>query len=72
MLSTIYQYETVNVDRRSGHSMVAVSCPRIVQDYNAHMGGVDAADQHMVYYTCGRKSMKYWRRITWRLLDQVY
>ena len=36
MLSTIYQNETVNVNRRSGHSMVAVSCPRIVQDYNAH------------------------------------
>ena len=71
MLSTIYQDETVNVDRRSGHSMLSVSCPKIVQDYNAHMGGVDVADQHMMYYSCGRKIMKYWRRITWRLLDQV-
>ncbi len=71
MLSTIFQDETTIVDRRSGHSVLSVTSPKIVQDYNAIMGGVDAADQHMMYYSCGRRGMKYWRRITWRLLDQV-
>ena len=71
MLSTIFQNETVIADRRSGHSVLSITCPKIVSDYNAFMGGVDAADQHMMYYSCGRKGIKFWRRITWRLLDQV-
>ncbi len=71
MLSAIFQDETTMVDRRSGHSVLSVTCPKIVQDYNAFMGGADAADQPMMYYSCGRRGMKYWRRITWRLLDQV-
>lgn len=68
MLSTIFPDETVHVDHRSGHIVLSVPCPKIVQDYNAYMGGVDAADEHMMYYSCGRRGMKYWRRITWRIL----
>ena len=71
VISTIHSGDVVQVQRRSGHSVLSVTCPTIVSDYNANMGGVDAADQHMVYYACGRKTMKFWRRITWRLLDQA-
>ena len=35
------------------------------------MSGVDIADQLMVYYACGRKSMKWYKRIFWRILDQA-
>ncbi len=48
-----------------------VSCPEIVVDYNKHMGGVDLADQAMCYYSVGRKTLKWWRRIFWRMHDQV-
>ncbi len=65
MLSAIFQDETTMVDRQSGHSVLSVTCPKIVQDYNAFMGGVDAADLHMMYNSCGSKGMKDWRRITW-------
>ncbi len=52
------------------HSM-DVSCPEIVVDYNKHMGGVDLADQAICYYSVGRKTLKWWRRIFWRMHDQA-
>ena len=45
--------------------------PHVISDYNAFMGGVDLADQVMCYYSIGRKSMKWQRRVLWRMLDHV-
>ena len=36
MLSTIYQDLKVQVDRHFGHSILSVSCPIIVKDYDTH------------------------------------
>ena len=47
------------------------SCPQIIVDYNQHMRGVDLADQAMCYYSVGCKTMKWWRRIFWRIHDQA-
>ena len=35
------------------------------------MGGVDLADQFVCYYSVGRKNMKWWRKIVWRLHDHA-
>jgi len=35
------------------------------------MSGVDVSDQYMVYYACGRKSMKWYTHVLWRLLYQA-
>ena len=35
------------------------------------MGGVDLADQMMCYYSVGRKNMKWWRKVLWRLHDHA-
>jgi len=35
------------------------------------VAGVDVADQYMSYYETGRKSMKWWRHIFWRLQDMA-
>ena len=41
-------------------------------DYNQHMGGVDLTDQHISYYSMsGRKTVKWWKKVLWRLLDMV-
>ena len=49
----------------------SISCPQIIVDYNQHMRGVDLADQAMCYYSVGCKTMKWWRRIFWRIHDQA-
>ena len=46
-------------------------CPDIISDYNTFMGGVDLADQVMCYYAVGRKTMKWWRRVFWRMIDHA-
>ena len=41
----------------------------MICDYNTNMGGVDLHDQLQVYYSIGRKGMKWWRRVFWRLCE---
>ena len=35
------------------------------------MGGVDLADQFICYYSVGRRNMKWWRKVAWRLYDHA-
>ena len=73
----VYAISTVSSDSltvakcRVGTSTVDIPCPYMIHDYNTFMGGVDLADQVMCYYAVGRKSMKWWRRVFWRMLDHV-
>jgi len=59
------------VKRRVDGNVKEVPCPEIIDDYNAFMGGVDMADQAMCYYSMGRITLKWWRRIFWRLHDMA-
>ena len=46
-----------------------VSCPPLLKDYNSYMGGVDQADQMLRYYTCIRKTVKWYRRILFHEIE---
>ncbi len=70
-LSTYLSNEHTSVKRRVGPDLLDVPCPEIIADYNQFMGGVDMVDQYMCYYSIGRKSTKWWRKVVWRLLDQA-
>jgi len=70
-ISTLYSNEMTKVKRQVGGESVEVPCPEIIDDYNAFMGGVDLGDQAMCYYSLGRKTMKWWRRLFWRLHDMA-
>ena len=43
--------------------------PEAIVKYNAHMGGVDKADQLRSYYKVGRTSKKWWRYLLWFTFD---
>ena len=43
--------------------------PELISDYNKFMGGVDDNDQLLAYFAVGRKTMKWWKRVFWRLID---
>ena len=45
--------------------------PVLIFDYNKNMGGVDRMDQMLVYYAIGRKTIKWYKRIFWRLFDMT-
>lgn len=50
---------------------INVQRPALISDYNRHMGGVDHMDQFLVYYAIGRKSIKWYKIIFWRVLDMA-
>ncbi|XP_048587830.1 piggyBac transposable element-derived protein 4 [Nematostella vectensis] len=55
-----------NVKRRGageGGQSGDIPCPPLLKDYNAYMGGVDQSDQMLRYYTCIRKTVKWYRRV---------
>ena len=61
-----------NVTRREKKSSqkIRLSCPVMVSDYNAHMGGVDLTDQLKVTYELDRKhSFRFYLRVFFDLMD---
>ena len=46
-----------------------VSCPIAIAKYNKVMGGVDRFDQFRERYAIGRRSLKWWHRIFFYLID---
>lgn len=43
--------------------------PKVIDAYNKAMGGVDKADQLAVYYCFQRKSIKWWKKVFFWLLE---
>ena len=84
MLSTKYSNNMVDIQTRlvvllmfvyvvitfysRGKSRV-VKKPEVVAEYNQFMLGVDKIDQMMSYYSFVRKSIKWWRKVFFWLLD---
>ncbi|XP_039276089.1 piggyBac transposable element-derived protein 3-like [Nilaparvata lugens] len=50
-------------------SKIDVTCPNIVKQYNAHMGGVDLADMLVALYRTGFKTHRWYLAIFSQLLD---
>ena len=43
--------------------------PLVVDHYNQYMGGVDIADHLGCYYSFGRRTVKWWRKLLFWLLE---
>lgn len=50
---------------------VMIPCPKIVKEYNAHMGGVDLMDSFLGRYRIKVKTRKWYMRIFYHLLDLI-
>lgn len=71
MLSTAHNpMECSSVQRRNKDgSKESIRCPKVVSVYNEKMGGVDHFDQFRERYEIGRRSVKWWHRIMYFLID---
>ena len=73
MISTIHnQHRMVPVQRRSRHSRSGhedIEKPECICDYNKLMGGVDLYDQLCSYYSFDHRTVKWWRRAFFHLLN---
>ena len=72
MLSTQCTTECLDITRRTRRSdqgTEVIKKPKLVDDYNSHMGGVDTSDQLIRYYGYPHRSIKWWKRVFFHLLD---
>lgn len=63
--------ETINRYDKKQKKQITIACPRIVKDYNAHMGGVDLMDSFLGRYRIRIKSRKWYIRIFYHLIDMT-
>lgn len=65
MISTIHDDSTLPVQRRG--EAEPVQKPACVVNYNEYMGGVDHSDQLLSYYPFKRKTLKWYKKLFYRL-----
>lgn len=58
---------TIQRKQKNGEKL-GIPCPDSIAFYNAHMGGVDMADQMSTLYDLDRKSAKWWKKVFYKLL----
>lgn len=64
--------EVTTLRTQKDGSRKEISCPLVVKDYNANMGGVDKADQLRGSYGVNRRSRKWWHRLFWGFMDITF
>eukprot|EP00057_Strongylocentrotus_purpuratus_P017165 XP_011671639.1 PREDICTED: piggyBac transposable element-derived protein 4-like [Strongylocentrotus purpuratus] len=73
VLSTIHNNSTVQKEirhRGSENGRRPIIKPKVVEQYNQHMGGIDLLDQRMSYYRYPHRHMK-WYRVIYHFLMEV-
>ena len=68
MLSTNSSAAIITIPLRRASAEAKVK-PVVVHTYNQHMNGVDIADKHSTYYSFLRKTVKWWRKLFFWLLE---
>ena len=74
MLTTIHNNDIISTERRSRKAeggIEKVEKPVAVAEYNKFMGGVDTADQFLSYYGFSHRTVRWWRRAFFFLLDMA-
>lgn len=67
MLSTFHNSNTSVVkDKKTQNN---INKPNVIIDYVSHMGGVDRADHFISSYNFASKSLKWWRKLYFWLLE---
>lgn len=63
--------DSVNRYDKKEKKTINIVCPKIIKDYNAHMGGVDLMDSFLGRYRIRIKSRKWYIRLFYHLTDMA-
>lgn len=70
MISTCHNANTQEIRRTGKNNIVeVVNKPVVICDYTAKMGGVDRSDHYCTSYSFARKSLKWWRKLYFWILE---
>lgn len=67
-ITTEHETDLVSVSNKRGQERLK---PLPIVQYNAHMKGVDRADQMMAYYPCERKTLRWYKKIFIHVLQML-
>ena len=71
MLSTIHSTAYANSDKVDHQTGEEIEKPVCILDYTKNMGGVDHVDMQMSFSECIRKSVKWYKKVFFHLLDMA-
>ena len=66
LISSIHNNECVDVPKRKDE---IISKPTMIIQYHTYMGRVDKCDQYLSYYSLGPKSIKWQKKVFFRLFE---
>ena len=72
MLSTYHDDSVTSKKRGTKHFVEGtevIKKPKVVEDYNQYMGGVDKSDLLVLYYGFAHRRVKWWKRAFFHLMD---
>nr|XP_039263556.1 piggyBac transposable element-derived protein 4-like [Styela clava] len=68
MISTFYRGDQT-VKQKIEKCNRTFEKPLLIENYNRYLGGVDLSDQYTSYYNCSRKSVPWWKKTFFWLLE---
>jgi len=72
-ISTIHDNSSTEVERsvqvEGQFTRQQIPCPQLIADYTSYMGGVDKCDQYIQYYVFNHKTLKWPKRIFFKMLE---
>ena len=71
MLNTYYNSSDQETERHTKKGPEKVSKATMIIDYTQNMGGVDHADHYISSYAFMKKSVKWWRKLFYCLLEDA-
>ena len=69
LISTMHKNMEVVDTGKVNYKGGKICKPAAILDYNKYMGGVDKSDQNLHYYNAARKTMKWYKKLFFHLLD---
>lgn len=69
LISTMHKEEMAETAKRDRVTKEPILKPKVIVDYNAHMGGVDRCDALLHSYQSMRKTMKWYKKLFLHLVD---
>jgi hypothetical protein len=69
ILSTVHSPEMITLEQNNNQTNKIKSIPKCISDYNLNVGTVDKVDMQLSFFECPRKSLKWYKKIFFHLLE---
>lgn len=71
LLSTKFKAKTVEKTKKRQNDFITNKKPEVIDKYNMYMGGIDTSDQMVYCYLDERRTLKYWRKVTFNIMARM-